>query len=238
MMKKLTLLLLLAFTATCCTASDSTTPNGNKFKGWAKKPFEACQERVKAMNGKCDIIFIGDSITQAWGGAGKKTWDKNFADKNALNFGIGGDTTGNILWRLDNMEIKDFTPKVAVIMIGTNNYQKTGDCKPEDIAAGIKAVLDKTHETFPQAQIILMNITHGRRKNAADADEILMAANKLIEPYGEAGHIHLIDIASKMTPKGDSWAELGGDKLHLDAAGYELWAELINPLITKFVSSN
>src|SRR5207245_762612 len=85
-----------------------------------------------AKKGDVDVLFIGDSITQGWEGAGKEAWKKNFAPLKAANFGIGGDQTGHVLWRLtEGKELEGISPKVAVVMIGTNN---TGGHKAEDIA--------------------------------------------------------------------------------------------------------
>ena len=69
-----------------------------------------------------DVLFLGDSITAGLGGAGKEAWDKNFGPLKAANFGIGGDQTGHVLWRItEGKELEGIKPKVAVIMIGTNN---------------------------------------------------------------------------------------------------------------------
>src|SRR5262245_6664595 len=72
--------------------------------------------------GDADVIFLGDSITQGWEGAGKKAWADNFAPLKAVNLGIGGDQTGHVLWRItEGKELEPIKPKVAVMMIGTNN---------------------------------------------------------------------------------------------------------------------
>src|SRR5438874_7101818 len=73
----------------------------------------------------CDIIFIGDSITEQWRwGAGKPVWEKHYADR-ALDFGQGSDLTQNAIWRLKNLPVSEFKPKAAVILIGTNNFNDT-----------------------------------------------------------------------------------------------------------------
>ena len=85
-----------------------------------------CQARLDAFTGKrCDIIFIGDSITDDWRYWGKEIWAAKYEPRHALNFGIGGDKTQNVLWRLKNMPLQDLKPKVAVVMIGTNNLANT-----------------------------------------------------------------------------------------------------------------
>ena len=86
--------------------------------GWMKR-HESFNQRVA--KGNVDLIFIGDSITHAWESSGKAVWEKHYAKRNAVNLGISGDRTQHVLWRLDNGNIKNIHPKVAVIMIGTNN---------------------------------------------------------------------------------------------------------------------
>lgn len=138
-----------------------------------------CEQRVAAMKGKpCDILFIGDSITQnfvetsppSWALVGGPVWDKHYGARNALNFGVGADATQHVLWKLDHMDIRAFKPKVAVLLVGTNNTQ---DSAP-DIAAGIKAVINKTQALFPGVKIILVSILPTTRvgQRMAEANKI------------------------------------------------------------------
>src|SRR5262249_46821599 len=103
-----------------------------------------------------DGLFLGDSITQGWEGAGKEAWKKNFEPLKAANFGIGGDQTGHVLWRLtEGKELEGIEPKVAVLMIGTNN---TGGHKAEDIAGGIEAIVAELRKQRPECNILLLGI--------------------------------------------------------------------------------
>ena len=104
----------------------------------------------RAKPGEVDVIFLGDSITQGWEGAGKQAWERHFAPLKAMNAGIGGDRTEHVLWRLDNGNIAGITPQVAVVMIGTNNSRTN---TPEQIAAGIRAIVAKLREKLPATKI-------------------------------------------------------------------------------------
>jgi lysophospholipase L1-like esterase len=215
----------------------TTLPSDSNYK--AHYAWNAgCERRVAAMKGKpCDIIFIGDSITDnftgrptpTWGSVGGAVWDKYYANRRALNFGVGADTTQNVLWRFDHMDIKEFKPKVAVILIGTNNTKNS----PEEIAAGVKAVVEKTEQTFPTAKIILVSILPNAR-----ATEKMAEANKIIQTFGDDKSVFYFDLASKMTPVGNSWKGLGPDRLHLLPEGYELWASEMEPLLSKLIAGN
>jgi len=123
----------------------STVPNDRNFK--VHPAFQTqWEDYLQTKQGKpVDIIFIGDSITEQWRwGGGKPVWKKHFADR-ALNFGQGSDMTQSALWRLENLDIKGFKPKVAVVLIGTNNFNDT----PEDIAAASTLSLRRRSRHLP-----------------------------------------------------------------------------------------
>ena len=186
-----------------------------------------CTTQVAEFNDRDpDMIFIGDSITRNWLGPGKAVWDANFAPRNALDFGIGGDQTQHVLWRMNNYPIGRLHPKVAVVLIGTNNWHNS----PEEIAAGVKAILDKTQAMFPGIKIILNSIMPNRRAN-----DLMMAANAIIRTYADNQSIFYLDLVSLMPPVGDKWKGLGPDHLHPDASGYQVWTDALLPLVNKFL---
>src|SRR5471030_405004 len=207
----------------------TTTPSDSNYTGRHAADNKACEALVAAMKGKpCDIIFIGDSITQGWVQRnGKDVWEKHYAGRNALDFGVGADSTQHTLWRLEHMDVASFRPKVAILMIGTNNTRDT----PADIAAGVKAVMTKTQATFPGVKVILLSILPNARAN-----EKMMAANAITKGFADNRRVFYLDLAARMTPEGDSWKGLGPDKLHLTVAGYEMWAAELDPLLAKLAS--
>jgi lysophospholipase L1-like esterase len=200
-------------------------------------PYKACLARLAAIQGKpCDIIFIGDSITDKWAGTGKAIWDKVYAPRNAFNFGVFADTTQNVLWRLENMDIKALRPKVAVILIGTNNTKDTA----QGVADGVKAVISSTQAHFPGVKVILVSIMPNKR-----AEDLMMSANDLIKNFADNQNVFWLDLVPLMppvvttTPDGKydtNWKGLGPDHLHPDASGYQLWSDAMEPLLSKLLS--
>lgn len=169
-----------------------------------------------------DLIFIGDSITEQWRwGAGRPVWDKHF-EARAFDFGLGADKTEHTLWRLENIDLPGLAPKAAVIMIGTNNVNDT----PEDIAAGVKAVIAATQKKFPGIKVVLVSILPNAR-----AGEKMAQVNTLLAPLADRHSVYYLDLASKFVPVGDNWKGLGRDKLHLTAEGYEAWADALDALL-------
>src|SRR5262245_40480610 len=127
--------------------------------GWMKRHEGFVEEAKK---GGIDVLFLGDSITDAWRNfnaqnmrGGKRVWEKHFAPLKAANFGIGGDQTQHVLWRLQNGELEGIQPKVVVLMIGTNNV---GRDSAEQIAEGITAIVREIHKRSPSTKVLLLGV--------------------------------------------------------------------------------
>ncbi len=108
----LSFLLIINF----CIAATPWEPEA-KTGGWMQH-HETLLAMTKAHAKEIKVVFLGDSITEGWGGNGKSVWDKHYAPLGAYNYGIGGDTTQNVLWRIQNHELDGINPKVLVLKIG------------------------------------------------------------------------------------------------------------------------
>ena len=195
-----------------------------------------------AKKGDVEVLFIGDSITQGWEGSGKDAWKKNFEPMKAANFGIGGDRTQHIIWRItEGKELEGITPKVAVMMIGTNN---TGGNTAEDIAKGIKAILAEFAKQKPNMKVLLLAVFP--RAGGIANDEMVAPKEKLnkkidqindiIKGYADGRTVFYKDINAKfLTSDGGLSREIMKDLLHLTAKGYEIEAEAIKPEIEKLL---
>jgi beta-glucosidase len=156
------------------------TANGSKDdpQKWWRGNYERINKDLKKMEGKVDVGVIGDSITARWNG---ETWAKHWGAYRAVNMGIGGDQTQNVLWRLQNGQLDGYKARLYVLMIGTNNmWDKQAD--PAAVAEGIKAILDLIKTKQPEAKILLLGIfptgekpNPGREKRAA--------VNEIISKY-------------------------------------------------------
>jgi hypothetical protein len=139
----------------------ATVPDNTRFLN-APSMLVFCTSQVASFNGRnADMIFIGDSITEAWLSKGKDVWMANWAPRNALDFGVSGDQIQNVLWRMEAYPIAQQHPKVAVILIGTNNQNNS----PSEIAAGVRAVVDKTLAMYPGIKVIVNSIMPNKRNN-------------------------------------------------------------------------
>ena len=145
----------------------------------------------KVAQGNVDLVFIGDSITQGWEGNGKDIWAKYYGERNAVNLGIGGDRTQHVIWRLDNGNLKDITPKAAVIMIGTNN---SGSNSSQEIAEGVNKIVEQIRNKSPKTKILLLAVfPRGATKDDARR-KVNQGANAIFSKLDDGKHIHYLDI--------------------------------------------
>ena len=201
--------------------------------GWMKR-HESFNKRVA--KGNADLIFIGDSITHGWERNGKEVWQKYYGSRKAVNLGIGGDRTQHVLWRLDNGNLYRIKPKLAVIMIGTNNSR---DNTPAEIFDGNKAIVNKLRKKLPEMKILLLAV-FPRGKDANDARrKVNEKANAMMAKLADGKHVHYLDIGKKFTQAdGKLTREIMPDLLHLSKKGYGIWAESIEEMVKKLMGDS
>jgi beta-glucosidase len=204
----------------------------NRADQWWGPRHDAVNERLK--HGNVDLLFIGDSITQVWENAGKEIWNTYYAPRNAVNMGFSGDRTQHVLWRLDNSNLEGLSPKLAIVMIGTNNSNKN-DNTAEEIADGIITVCKRLRTKLPKTRILLLAIfprnagpSAQRQKNAQ--------ASQLASKVADGKMIHYLDINSRfLTKDGLLPKDIMPDYLHPNKAGYKIWAEAIEPKVAELM---
>ena len=200
--------------------------------GWMKRheKFNALAEK-----GGFDVLFIGDSITQGWEGTGKAAWEKHIARFKAANFGISGDRTEHVLWRLENGNLKGrLRPKVIVLMIGTNN---TGAMNaPADIALGVETIVKKLAERFPDATVAILGIFPRGEKPDDPKRVNNLKANELIAKLADGRKIVYTDEIGQafLKPDGTLGKDIMPDLLHLSPEGYEIWGKWMEKKIPEW----
>jgi lysophospholipase L1-like esterase len=187
-----------------------------------------------AKKGKIDLLFLGDSITDAWGGEGHsagakgaKIFEAEFLPMKAANFGIGGDRTQHVLWRLQNGELNGIQPRVVMLMIGTNNSNGS-DHTAEEIADGVKAVVEEIHKRSPKTKVLLLGVfPRGEKPNAQR--EKIAKINTIIAKLDDGGKtVKYLDIGPKFVEADESISkEVMPDYLHLSEKGYRIWADAV-----------
>lgn len=224
----------------------ATTPSPrlNKDKqpdaGWMKRHdgFVAIAKR-----GGVDVLFLGDSITDAWGGeghnpkaAGAKLFAERFAPLKAANFGIGGDRTQHVLWRIQNGELDGITPKVVMLMIGTNNV---GADSAEQIADGVTAIVKTIGERSPRTKVLLLAVFPRGPEPGNAARVKIDQINQIIGKLDNGKSVRYLDIGKKfLQADGTLTRDIMPDFLHLSPRGYEIWADAVSPLMGQMLRSD
>ena len=197
---------------------------------WMKR-HESFNARVK--QGNVDLLLIGDSITHGWEHRGKKVWEKFYGKRNAVNLGIGGDRTQHVIWRLDNGNIDGISPKLAVIMIGTNN---AGGNTPEQIAEGIKVIVERLRKKLPKMHVLVLGIFPRGTSDSDKHRQVNMKANKIVEKMADHDMVHYLNIGETfLHDKRVLHRKIMPDLLHLTEGGYTIWAEAIEPTVAKLM---
>lgn len=202
---------------------------------------------VISKKGEAQLVFLGDSITHGWEKGGKEVWEKYWTPLNAANFGIGGDRTEHVLWRLDHGNFDGLKPKEIVVMIGTNNTGHQGrpqkeldgatyQCTAQQTADGVKAIIDKLETKCPSAKILLLAIFP---RGATPEDKFRRQneeTNAIIKGYADNKKVYFMDINAKfLQPDGTLSKDIMPDLLHPNAKGYEIWAEAIAPKVKELM---
>jgi lysophospholipase L1-like esterase len=208
----------------------------NKEYGWMSiATWKSMHEKhlKRTQEGKVDLLFLGDSITQGWGD--NVVWKKYYTPRNAANYGIGGDTTQNVLWRINNGAIEGLTPKVVVLLIGTNNFGLEGD-KPEDVGRGITAIVKTLREKLPQTKVLLLGILPRDEKPGTSSRQKIAAVNEAIAKLDDGQNVRYFHFGDKfLNADGTLPKELMPDFLHLSEKGYSVWAESMEPLLKQLL---
>ena len=202
-----------------------------------------------AKRGNVDLLFLGDSITDAWGGeghgmgGGHKIFTSKFVPMKAANFGIGGDRTQHVLWRLQNGELDGIKPKVVQLMIGTNN-SNGADNTAEEIAEGVKLIIEEIKKKSPSTKVLLLAV-FPRNTGKDDAVKKIQKdkidkVNSIISKLDDGGKsVKFLDIGSKFKDaSGALPKEIMPDQLHLSEKGYEIWANAVESVITSMLKGD
>lgn len=182
---------------------------------------------------KYDVIMLGDSITEGFKGA---LWEKYYVPLKAGNFGISGDQTGHVLWRLtEGKELDNQDPKLVVLLIGVNNLWGK-KFTPEQIADATGTIVTTLRTKFPKVKVLILGVLP--TANPAD-NEIrgrVKAINALTAKLADGKDIRFLDFGDKMLESDGSISkEVMPDLLHPGPKGYQIWIDNVNPVIEQML---
>jgi lysophospholipase L1-like esterase len=236
---------------------------GGGFSSWQQQ-FDHTKA-LAASHPNSGLVLIGDSVTQNWGnvegrqvnGSGANVWysaQYNYNQYGALNFGIAGDQTQNVIYRVNHGQLDGLDPGLVVLMIGTNNrFAPSSDPgfpaadyvgpphTAEEVADGVLATVQAIHQHLPSSNVLALSVLRGL--NNSDPDRIAVdSANALVAQAFNTDTnplLHYLDISSQFrNPNGTINANMSGDGVHLNAAGYAAWAQSIAPFVNQYARAD
>lgn len=242
-MKKLLRIAALLWLVPCLVASaafySATDPAPRKGNDkWLQRHLGFVE--IGKTHTDCRVLFLGDSITDYWRSKGKEIWNRTYAPLGAVNFGISGDRTQHLLWRLQNGEIGNLKPEVIIIMIGTNNigFEKKSKLQrnqTSDIAQGISLIVDELRTQLPQSKILLLGVFPRGQRDSFERHQVA-ALNTLIKPMADEEHVFYLEIGQVfLTSDGVLSPKIMPDLLHPNAQSYTLWAEAMHDTLSRLM---
>ncbi len=188
----------------------------------------------RAKEGNIDLLFLGDSITENWRRA-PKVWKTNYGPMNVANFGIGGDRTQHVLWRIENGELDGIHPKVVVLMIGTNNSNSDA---PGPIAAAIEKIVHEIQDKTGAKVLLLAIFPRDRPSDVKNQMSTIKQVNDRIARLDDGKTIRFLDIGPKFLGEdGKLNQKLFSDGLHPNVAGYQVWADAMRPTLDAMMKN-
>lgn len=215
--------------------ADEPVPCGGKtpFDWWVQRHEALVQE---ARKGDAQIVFLGDSLTDFWSKEGKRVWEKEYVPLKAANFGIGGDQTQYVIYRLTHGVLEAIRPRVVVLEIGINNLAVSRHT-PAETAIGIKGLVRLLRERLPGTKILLLALF----PQGASADDVsrlrVAAVNQEIASLDDGTMVRYLDFGDRwLDADGNLLRDLRTDGAHLSEKGYQLWADTMRETLHQMLA--
>lgn len=187
----------------------------------------------RAKEGGARLVFLGDSLVQGW--SEQPRWQEHYARLGAVNFGVGGDGTPQLLYRIEKGILDGLDPAVVMLSAGVNNVWPGFGA--EDTVKGIKAVVAAIQARAPGARILLVSNWHFFDKGDSGTRARVDTINAALKEFADGRRVRLLEIGERLL-KPDRELEpryYAGDKLHLSAEGYRVWAEVMDPVLEELM---
>lgn len=194
------------------------------------------EQSARMEEGDVDLLWVGDSITHFWEGTGAKVFEKYYGHRKTMNFAISGDRTGHVIWRIQHSPMDKINPKMAVVMIGTNNIGHDSST-PAQTVEGIQKIVDMLKDQYPEMNILLLEVfPRGEKPD----DPLRLGVNEInagLEEIYKDGKVKKVKLYSIndlfLDEEGNLPSDIMPDFLHPSEKGYEIWASAVEPFIIE-----
>lgn len=184
------------------------------------------------------VVFIGDSLTEGWQTIGAEVWESRYAYRGAVNLGVGGDFTEDVLWRIEHGDLESIAPRLVVLLVGTNDLGN--GASPQETFRGIAACVRAIGVQVPATHLLLLGVLpRGSGAPQSPMRRSVAGVNAILTCLDDGKLVHYLDIGDAfLGPGGLVRPELfEADKVHLAAPGYRVWADAMgatfNSLLDK-----
>ena len=213
---------------------------------WWRTRFDEKQAELRQRHPA--LVFYGDSITQDWERHGPPAWvnfapvwQRFYGDRDAVNLGFTGDTTANLLWRVEHGEASGIDPKVAVILIGANNLGYL-HWSADDTVLGIDTIVRSLRQRLPHTKLLLLGILPSDRTQWA-TQTTLEVNHRLAQQFSHDEDVTFLDVGQVFMRDGKLDRDLYLDpketppeqSLHPTAQGQALMAAAIEPTLAAML---
>jgi lysophospholipase L1-like esterase len=198
-----------------------------------------------AKAGNIDLLFVGDSITDWFANprgqnpaTGAKVWETSFGSMRPANFGIAGDTTQGVLWRMQNGELEGFKAKLIVLMLGTNNINRN---PVDEIVDGNRLIVEEFRKRQPQAKVLVLGVfpreSIKQPEQTPGLRDSIKEINSKLEKLADNKQVFYMDIGDKfLAADGTLPLDIMPDGLHPSEKGYQIWADAILPRVGQLMN--
>ena len=226
---------LWALPAHATSAPPAWVPSGRDLRhanSWVLAG-EQASRHIAASHAR--VLFVGDSITQWWMRFGAAVWQADFVPLGAADDGVAGDTTSNVLARVDDGSLAGLAPRVVVVMIGTNNIPLHQSAA--DIARGVATVVADLRSRLPGARFLLLAVLPRGLPGSADRRKGV-AIDQLLAGTAPALGVAYLDLGPQLLGPGGQFLSgvMNTDLLHPAAGGYARMAATLAPAVLALLA--
>jgi lysophospholipase L1-like esterase len=192
---------------------------------------------TRAQQGGISAIFLGDSITEDWQKV-PELWQERYGSRGAVTFGMSGDRTQQLLWRVENGTLDGSDAKLVVLMVGINNLLNSDTRADRYHAEGVALVVRAIQQKLPGAKVLLLGVLPAYESPDHPQRTRIRNLNQRIAPLDNGSTVRFLDMGPAfLNPDGTLPTELVPDGVHPSPEGYRRWADTMQPLFDELMAS-
>jgi lysophospholipase L1-like esterase len=188
-----------------------------------------------AAGNPCNLVLLGDSITDQIGTVGQSVWNADYAPLGTLNLAITGLSSAEVRWQVEQGQVAQAKPRVVQLMIGTNDlglYQRD----PVQVATTVADTIGILQSQLPTVKVLIVGVLP--RFDGKVPPQRIAQLNALYAQIADGIRIWFVN-------PGQAFVGLGGrpgaalyqpDRLHLTVDGDAVLWQQTSPLLRQMLA--